>query len=146
MEIIAGVIILKDNKILMVRETKKECKGKWAFPAGHIEKNETIFDGAKRELFEETGCKAELEKVFPIIVHNYNDRSFVMIHFFANLIESSVNYNKDEIEETRWVSIDEIKNMNKEEFRSYPVIKNIVENLENQKLYELELFKNLEMI
>ncbi len=146
MEIIAGIVILKDNKLLMVREAKKECKGKWAFPAGHIEKNETIFDGAKRELLEETGCKAELKKVFPIIVHN-TDRSFLMIHFLANLIEeNTLNYNKNEIEETKWISIDEIKSMDKEDFRSYNVIKTVIDNLEMKKLYELDVFKNLEII
>ena len=33
MEVIVGTIILKDNKVLMVKETKKECYGKLAFPA-----------------------------------------------------------------------------------------------------------------
>lgn len=70
MEIISGTIILKNNKILMVKESKKECYGKWAFPAGHIEKNETIFEGAKRETIEETGCEVTLKKAFPILVYN----------------------------------------------------------------------------
>lgn len=38
----------------MVKEAKKNCYGKWAFPAGHLEKNETIFEGVKRETKEET--------------------------------------------------------------------------------------------
>ena len=37
METIDGTIILKDGKILMVKEAKEKCYGKWAFPAGHIE-------------------------------------------------------------------------------------------------------------
>ena len=37
MEIIAGVIIVKNHKVLMVKESKKECYGKFAFPAGHVE-------------------------------------------------------------------------------------------------------------
>ncbi len=146
MEIIAGVIILKDNKILMVKEAKKECKGKWSFPAGHIKKNETIFDCAKRELLEETGCKAELKKTFPIIVHNYDNRNFMIIYFLADFIENNRDYNKNEIQETKWISIDEIKNMKQKEFRSYPIIKSLIENLEMKELYELQVFKNLETI
>ena len=38
MEIIVGGIIEKDNKILMVKEAKKKCYGKWNVPAGHLEK------------------------------------------------------------------------------------------------------------
>jgi ADP-ribose pyrophosphatase YjhB (NUDIX family) len=49
MEIIVGGIIEKDNKILMVKEAKKKCYGKWNVPAGHLEDGETIFKGAIRE-------------------------------------------------------------------------------------------------
>ncbi len=42
MKIIAGCIIEKDNKILMVKEAKKKCYGQWNFPAGHLEGNETV--------------------------------------------------------------------------------------------------------
>ena len=50
MEIITGIIIIKDNKVLMVKESKKECYGKLAFPAGHVEDGENIMEAAKREL------------------------------------------------------------------------------------------------
>ncbi len=141
MEIIVGTIILDNNKILMVKETKKECYSKWAFPAGHLEKNEDIFEGAKRETLEETGNKVELKKAFPIIM--YTDRNMIMLHFLGNIIESNLPYFTDEIMETKWISIEEIKNMKEEEFRSYPVVKNIIESLENGKLYELDLIKRV---
>ena len=86
MEIIVGTITVKENKILMVKEAKEECRGKWAFPAGHLENNESVFEGAKRETQEETGCIVELKKAFPILVHNnrkkrfYNDTFFVRVN------------------------------------------------------------------
>ncbi len=141
MEIIVGCIILNDDKILMVRESKKKCYGKLSFPAGHVEKNETIFEGAIRETFEETGCKVKLKKAFPILVHNDND-GVILMHFLADLIEEDPTYNTDEILETKWLSIEKIKNMDKEEFRSYPVVENIINSLENNSLYELEIYKN----
>ncbi len=146
MEIIVGTVILNEDKILMVREAKKQCYNKWAFPAGHLEKNETIFEGAKRETLEETGCRVELKKAFPIYVHNAEDKAVIMMHFLANIIEDNLEYNTDEILETRWISINELKNMNKEEFRSYPVVKNILKSLETQELYELDLYKDLQNI
>lgn len=142
MELIAGTIILKNNKVLMVRENKKECYGKWAFPAGHVEVGETIIDGAQRELLEETGCKANLKKAFPIIMHNHKDKVLIMVHFLADLIDDNSQYNKEEIQEIKWIDIDEIKKMNKEEFRAYSVIKTIMDSLEDNKLYDLELFIN----
>ncbi|HBO39368.1 MAG TPA: NUDIX hydrolase, partial [Pasteurellaceae bacterium] len=55
------------------------CKGKFLFveeieygkrtlnqPAGHLEKDETILEGARRELFEETGIQSEIQKLIKI--------------------------------------------------------------------------------
>ena len=143
METIVGAIIIKENKILMVKEAKKKCYSKWAFPAGHLEKDETILEGAKRETLEETGCKVELEKAFPILVGNIKDKNIMMIHFLANLVEDNLLYNTDEILETKWIDIEQIKNMKEEEFRSYEVVKNIIENLEKQNLYDLNIIKDI---
>lgn len=54
MIIIAGCLIEKDNRFLMVKEAKKKCYGQWNFPAGHLEENETIKEAAIREVYEET--------------------------------------------------------------------------------------------
>lgn len=35
-------------------------------PAGHLEMNETLLQGASRELFEETGIRAEMQKLVKI--------------------------------------------------------------------------------
>lgn len=55
------------------------CRGKFLFveeieygkrtlnqPAGHLEKDETILQGASRELFEETGIRANMQKLVKI--------------------------------------------------------------------------------
>ena len=55
------------------------CKGKFLFveeieygnrtlnqPAGHLEKDESILQGASRELYEETGIRAEMQKLIKI--------------------------------------------------------------------------------
>lgn len=55
------------------------CKGKFLFveefehgkltlnqPAGHLEADESLLEGAKRELFEETGIKAEMQNLIKI--------------------------------------------------------------------------------
>ncbi len=143
METIVGSIILKENKILMVKESKKACYGKWAFPAGHLEKNETIAEGAKRETLEETGCKVELEKVFPVFIINTEDVNVVMIHFLANLIEEDAEYKTDEILERKWISIEEMKSMEKNEFRSYAVVKNILESIEKNEFYKADIIKEI---
>lgn len=146
METIVGTIILKDGKILMIKEAKEKCYGKWAFPAGHIEPNEAIYDGAKRETYEETGCTVELKKAFPVFLKNTNDSKIVMMHFLSDLVNEENSYDKDEILETKWISIDEIKNMDEQEFRSSAVVKQIINDIEKQNLFDLNIVKDMPQI
>lgn len=146
METIVGTIILKDGKILMVKEAKEKCYGKWAFPAGHIEPNEAIYEGAKRETYEETGCTVELKKAFPVFLKNTNDSKIVMMHFLSDLVNEENSYDKDEILETKWISIDEIKNMDEQEFRSSAVVKQIINDIEKQNLFDLNIVKDMPQI
>lgn len=146
METIVGTIILKDGKILMVKEAKEKCYGKWAFPAGHIEPNETIYEGAKRETLEETGCTVNLKKAFPVFLKNTNDSKIVMMHFLSDLVNEENSYDKDEILETKWISIDEIKNMDEKEFRSSAVVKQIINDIEKQNLFDLNIVKDMPQI
>lgn len=144
MEVIVGTIILKDNKVLMVKETKKECYGKLAFPAGHLEEGEIICEAAKRELMEETGYKAELIKVFPIITFS-GKRPMIMIHFLGNNEELVEKYNTDEILGIEWVDISDFENLDSSQFRNYSVFKIIIQSLLNNQIYNLDLIKSLEL-
>ena len=51
----ASGLICKDGKILLFRS---EHRG-WEFPGGFIEQGESILEGVKREILEETGISAE---------------------------------------------------------------------------------------
>ena len=59
MKIIVGGIIEKDNKILMVKEAKKKCYGKWNVPAGHLENGETIFEGLLEKYLKKLDVKLD---------------------------------------------------------------------------------------
>ncbi|MGC8629259.1 MAG: NUDIX hydrolase [Candidatus Micrarchaeia archaeon] len=55
--IVAGCIITKEGKVLLVRHKKL---GVWLYPGGHVEENEQPHEAAKREAFEETGMRVRL--------------------------------------------------------------------------------------
>ena len=52
-----GIIVSKGSKVLLCAraDKKDDC---WQFPQGGIEKDESIVNAAKRELWEETGIKS----------------------------------------------------------------------------------------
>lgn len=59
----AAVVVIKDDKVLLVREEEKSGHiiGMLGLPGGRIEENEAELDGAIRELAEETGLIAKRE-------------------------------------------------------------------------------------
>jgi 8-oxo-dGTP diphosphatase len=58
---IVGVlaVVMRGDRVLVVRRTNPPLPGRWGFPGGVLELGETVAQGAMRELFEETGVKAQ---------------------------------------------------------------------------------------
>lgn len=60
MEISAGIcIILNMERMLLVHPTGFNWIGNLGLPKGHVEEGETLYEAAKREVFEETGIRIE---------------------------------------------------------------------------------------
>ena len=141
MTIVAGALIVKDNKILMIQEAKKSCYGQWNFPAGHVEEKELITDAAIREAFEETGCKIKLTGVLPIsTIVSPNDETIVTIKFTADIIEENIKIDKNEQLDVQWIELEKVKTMTKDELRGFDTALNDIKNLEDGKIYPLELY------
>ena len=138
--VIVGGVIEKDGKFLLVQEAQEKCRGKWNIPAGHLDPNETIFDGAKREIFEETGCKVELTGVLKVCNKILEDGIWLGIIFSTKLLEENININKSEILDVKWFSYEEILKM-KDELRSPDWIISNLNTLVEKKQAELDIIK-----
>ena len=65
-----GVILMKDNKVLLGKRKGSHGAETWAFPRGHLELYESFEDCALREIKEETGLNVNLIDHNPIAVTN----------------------------------------------------------------------------
>ena len=52
-------VVLRGDRVLIVQRRQQPNAGRWGFPGGVLELGETVFEGAMRELMEETGITAE---------------------------------------------------------------------------------------
>jgi len=83
--------------------------GKWSFPKGHREKDETECECAVREIYEETGLTiSDISSKQIIHPHSY-------YYFFIELDDEHATNIIDhaEIKDIKWFSLDEIKTIQK---------------------------------
>ena len=138
--VIVGGVIERYGKFLLVQEAKEKCRGKWNIPAGHLDSNETIFDGAKREIKEETGCNVELTGVLQIGNRVLEDDVLVSVIFSTKLLDDNITYDSNEILDIKWFTWEELINM-KDELRSYNWIINSIKALIENKMADIDLVK-----
>ena len=58
-----GALILKDEKMLLVRRSQEPGKGLWTNPGGYIEQHEPIEECIIREVYEETGITSKVNGI-----------------------------------------------------------------------------------
>jgi ADP-ribose pyrophosphatase YjhB (NUDIX family) len=64
--VIVGCIPIKDKKVLLCRRGIKPRLDKWTIPAGFLENNETVEEGALRETMEETRLEVKINRLHTI--------------------------------------------------------------------------------
>lgn len=52
-------IIIEEGKILLIKRGMDPFKGYWALPGGYVDWDETVEEGVKREVLEETGLSVK---------------------------------------------------------------------------------------
>ncbi len=88
--------------------------GFWGFPKGHAEKDEEPREAAVRELTEETGLK--LVDFLPLtpFTENYKfswkgEIINKWVTYFAAEVDGEVKVQQDEVEEAKWVVLEELE-------------------------------------
>jgi 8-oxo-dGTP diphosphatase len=85
----AGVVCLRGDEVLLIRRGQPPRRGEWSLPGGRLEWGETTTAAALRELFEETGVKAELLGLLDVVDGLFEgadgeiERHYVLVDFAA---------------------------------------------------------------
>lgn len=64
---VVGTVPYWGEKILLCKRNIEPRWGKWTLPAGFMELNETVAEGAARETVEEAGAEFEMEGLFSLV-------------------------------------------------------------------------------
>ena len=115
-------LCIEDDKILMVNHHSLNESGEfWGPPGGGMEFGSSAEENLKREFFEETGIRIEVEKF--LFVHEYLSPPLHAIELIFKVKRRSGNINigydpemKEEaqiIKDVNFVSLEKLKNMDK---------------------------------
>ena len=103
--IVVGSVIGHDGRILLARRDIHPRKGFWTIPAGYLELNETVAEGARREAREEVCADIVLDHVLGI--YNVPRISQVQIIYRAGLATPGFEAGEEtqEVDLFRWEDI-----------------------------------------
>ena len=112
-----GIMILKDGKVLLGKRNEDPEKadsllhgeGTWTLPGGKLEFGESFEQGAKREIEEETGLKANKLEVICVTNDIVSDAHFVTVGLLCTEFEGEpAAMEPDEIVEWKWFMLNQL--------------------------------------
>ncbi len=107
--VVAGCLVRKNDKILLVQEKQEKVYGLWNLPAGHVDRGETIEQAAVREVHEETGYEVKLGEQIGIFHEAINKP---VIHIFdSEILTGDLKIQENEILDAKWLSKKEIESL-----------------------------------
>ena len=104
-----GALIFDGGKLLIVERGKEPLKGFWSLPGGILEVGETLRDGIRREVLEETGLDVEPQAVFEIFERIMPDAGgkteyhYVLIDYLCKPVGGRLRAASD-VSRVAWVS------------------------------------------
>lgn len=104
-----GVIIIKDDKVLLGKRQGSHGSGTWSFPGGHLEFGETPEETALREVDEECGIIISNLRRGPYTndIFEKENKQYVTLFILADYVSGSAEIKEpDKCLGWEWVSWD----------------------------------------
>lgn len=104
-----GGVVISQGRALLVRRGAPPLQGEWSIPGGMLETGETILEGVRRELAEETGVQVRVNGLIEVFErisldeagkHKYH---YVVLDYYCDAIGGEPRAGSDAAAVT-WVS------------------------------------------
>jgi 8-oxo-dGTP diphosphatase len=108
-----GGVVISGGRALLVRRGRAPHQGEWSIPGGMLELGETLREGVRRELLEETGIEVrvgELIEVFERITPDRDGRTlyhFVVQDYLCEAVRGEARAGSDVVD-VAWAAPSEL--------------------------------------
>ena len=104
-----GGVVIREGRALLIKRGSAPLEGQWSIPGGTLELGESLQDGVRRELLEETGIEVRVLELIEVFDRIFRDASgkiqyhFVIVDYLCELVSGEANAASD-VTDTAWVS------------------------------------------
>lgn len=109
MSVSAGAVVLRDNKILFVRQTYGRLRGQWSLPTGFVDPGETPDMAALRETKEEAGITAGMDGLLGICNVDWEGEPQIYIVFLCHHIDGEPLADGKENDRAQYFSLEDME-------------------------------------
>ena len=109
-----GAVIVRDKEVLLIKRAAPPKEGYYSIPGGLVEVGERVEDAVRREVYEETGLKIEIEKLIAVMDNIIKDEEgrvkyhYILVDYLAKPISGELRVSSD-ASDVKWVRFDRLK-------------------------------------
>jgi 8-oxo-dGTP diphosphatase len=99
-----GGVVISNGRALLVRRGRAPLEGEWSIPGGMLELGESLHDGVRRELQEETGLEVRVHdfiEAFDRIMPDANGKCryhFVILDYLCEAMSGAARAGSDVVD------------------------------------------------
>ncbi len=134
----ATAIVIRDNKLLVVKRSEEPFKDHWDFVGGYVAKNETPEDGLRREIKEELNVSSHLSYIGSFAgTASYKENHYPILSMvYLAELDGEIKLN-EENSTYSWVPLSELKDV------AFDSNQKILEYLKAKFVYDIPRVKEL---
>lgn len=127
-----GGIVIRDERALLIRRGSAPLEGEWSIPGGMLEIGETISEGVRRELLEETAIEVKVLDLIEVFERLTRDEAgklkyhFVILDYLCEAVRGESQAGSD-VTDVAWACESELN-----EFSLTPTAMRVI-----QKAFEM---------
>jgi ADP-ribose pyrophosphatase YjhB (NUDIX family) len=107
-----SVVLTHQGRLLLLRQRTWRGDDLWVLPGGKLEHGESLAQGAARETLEETGLEVRVGRLLYVGDFIIPGKHNVDMAFHAELVGGELTPQLDEIDDARWVPLDQLPDYN----------------------------------